>query len=146
MFARCVRYVLAALLPSLLLFQNTSAQVTNAEYQLLVRQYRPASPISALLSRNAVPVRVSGLEVPDTVVVGQEVSLAAHVNLDSATLPLEAEWTIGGGPRMRGLVVRHVFQQAGEYEVRLRVANPVYEEERVMQITARAPDGVRSDG
>lgn len=77
----------------------------------------------SLLARRAVPVRLMGLQVPDSLEVGESASFSAVANVARATLPIRCEWDFGDGTTANGLHAHHQYGVPGTYPVSVRLWN-----------------------
>lgn len=102
---------------------DAAGQPALKDHRVMVSEHTTLRGIGSVLNRTFHPVRIVSAQVPDSVLVGESGLFTAQVNVESASLPITGTWEFGDGTRASGLIVRHVFERPGRYEVRFRAAN-----------------------
>ncbi|HEX7069700.1 MAG TPA: PKD domain-containing protein [Rhodothermales bacterium] len=118
---------------------NGYAQATNPDYTYMVLRYMTTPTLGAVLGGEAVPARILALNVPDTIEAGEPAVFAVDANIETADLPIRATWQFGDGVSANGLVAQHAYREAGQYEVRVSVANAVGSASRRHRVTVIPP-------
>lgn len=96
----------------------------------------------SLFKRNDRPVRLYGLEGPDTLMVGEEGCFTARANVEYAALPLRIRWTFDVGAVAPGLHACHRFSEPGNHPVVFEIANRYSEDADTLHVTVLPPDDV----
>ena len=116
-----------------------TAQPMHPEHRYMVTEHTAVSRLTGLLKPSFREVEIRRLDLPETVVVGEEAVYSVIANVETATLPLSAVWDFGDGVTKKGLSVEHVFGTAGEREVTVTVSNVRSRESRTFTVLVREP-------
>lgn len=117
---------------------TVSAQATNPDYNAMVRQYMSPISLRTILDRNVVPVRILGVEAPDTMSVGEARTFAVRSNIETASLPFRSTWRFGDGTTSSGLVAQHAYDEPGHYQAVVSLENAGGRESRMLRVTVLA--------
>ena len=118
------RWMLCAIFLLLTSFSGPArAQESVPTYSSLVRQIKHPAELLDLFKPPSLPPRLYRLEGPDTLKAGEDGLFAALANVETATLPLRAQWDFGDGTTASSLHVRHRYTVPGTYTVTFRLTN-----------------------
>lgn len=113
----------------------THAQQVRAEPG--IQAFRPHTalrPVATAFRATPIPIRIERIETARSVQAGETFAASVIANVESAGLPIRAEWDLGDGQTREGLSIRHTYERPGTYNVTLRLRNPAGEEVRHMRI------------
>lgn len=114
-----------------------TAQPMHPEHRYMVTEHTAVNRLTGLLTQSFREVEIRRLDVPATVVAGEEAVYSVIANVESATLPINAVWDFGDGVKKKGLSVEHVFGSAGDREVTVTVSNVRSSESRTFTVLVR---------